>query len=115
MKRPARLVAPLLLVALLSGCAVAPAGQGSNPLQDLVDIIPWAKSVAADATAEEVTARIAEISAQLPTLDIPEGTRTELEAKLKALAAAIRAEPGNVAAHIAAANEVIDDIKAAID
>ena len=114
MKR-ALFVAPLLLAALLSGCAVPSADQGSNPVQDLIDIIPWAKSVAADATANELTARIAEVSARISTLEIPDATRTAIEDKLKDLDAAIRADPGNVAAHAAALNAILDDLKAAIE
>ena len=65
------------------------------PIRDVIDIIPWAKSIAADASANELTARIAEISAGIPTLDIPDAARTEIEDKLKALKAAVLADPGN--------------------
>src|SRR5687768_7247621 len=101
MSRPAIVVVPVLLAALLGGCAVSPAEQPSNPIQDMIDLIPWAKSVAADATADELAARIAEISAGLPALDISDAERTAIEDKLKALDAAIRAEPSDGAQHAA--------------
>ena len=107
---------PLLLVVLLSGCAGPAGDQGSNPLKDLegvVDLIPWAKSVAADATAEQLTARVDEVIAGLPSLDIPEATRADLEARLTALGAAVAADPAN-AAHVAELNAIIDEVKAAV-
>jgi hypothetical protein len=108
---------PLLLVVLLSGCAGPAADQGANPLKDLegvVDLIPWAKSVASDATAEQVTARVDEVIAGLPSLDIPEATRADLEARLTALGAAVAADPANAAAHVAEINAIIDEVKAAV-
>ena len=82
MSKTAIVVAPLLVVALLGGCAAPAPDQG--PLKDLesvIDLIPWAKSVAADASADQLTARIAEITAGLPSLDIPDATRTEVESR----------------------------------
>ena len=115
MNRPAIVVVPVLVAALLGGCAVSPAEQPANPVQDLIDIIPWAKSVAADATADELTARIAEITARLPTLDISDARRAEIERKLKALDAAIRADPSNLAAHATELNAILDEIKTALE
>ena len=107
---------PFVLVAVLAGCAV-PADAPSNPLNDLekvIDLIPWAKSVAAEATAEQVTARIAEATAGLPSLDIPEATRSEIESRLTALSAAVSADPGKMAAHANELNAILDEIKAAV-
>ena len=115
MNRPAIVVVPLLLVSLLGGCAVSPAEQPSNPIQDLIDIIPWTKSVAADASADELTARIAEITAGLPTLDIWDAKRAEIEGKLRAMDAAIRADPSNLAAHATELNGILDEIKTALE
>jgi len=81
MRKPAIIVVPLLVAAFLSGCAAPAPGQGTNPLKDLesvIDLIPWAKSIAADASAEQVTARILEISVGLPSLDISDATRAGL-------------------------------------
>ena len=114
MNRPAIVVVPVLLAALLGGCTVSPAEQPANPVQDLIDIIPWAKSVAADATADELTARIAEITAGLPTIDISDAKRAEIEGKLRAMDAAIRADPSNLAAHATELNAILDEIKAVI-
>jgi hypothetical protein len=117
MRKRAVVVVPLLLVALLSGCAGLTADPGSNPLKDLEgvgDLIPWAKSIAADASAEQLTARIAEITAGLPSLDISDAVRADIEARLKALGAAVAADPANVAAHAAELNAIIDEVKAAV-
>src|SRR4051794_11396393 len=87
------LVMPLVLVALLSGCAVPAPNQVPNPIQSMIDLIPWAKSVADTASAEDVTARIDEISATLPTLEASQATKNEVAARLTALRAAVVAHP----------------------
>jgi hypothetical protein len=114
MKRPAIVIVPVLLATLLGGCALSPGAQPDIPLQDLVDLIPWAKSVAADASADELTARIAEITAGLPTLDISDAGRAEIEGKLRALDAAIRADPSNPATHATELNAILDQVKTAL-
>ena len=111
------IVVPLLLAALLTGCAGTAADDGSNPLKDfekVIDLIPWAKSIAADASAEQLTARIAEITAGLPSLDISDAERTAIEARLKALSDALAADPNNPAVHVAELNAIIDEVKAAV-
>jgi hypothetical protein len=117
MRKPAVVAVPLLLVVLLSGCA-GPAGeQGPNPLKDLegvVDLIPWAKSIAGDATAEQLTARVDEIMAGLPSLDIPDSARADVEARVTALSEAVKGDPADTAAHVAELNAIIDDVKAAV-
>jgi len=117
MRKPAVVAVPLLLVVLLSGCA-GPAGeQGPDPLKDLegiVDLIPWAKSIAGDATAEQLTARVDEIIAGLPSLDIPEAARADIEARVKTLGEAVKADPADTAAHVAELNAIIDEVKAAV-
>jgi hypothetical protein len=117
MRMRAVVAVPLLLIVLLGGCA-GPAGeQGSNPLKDLegvVDFVPWAKSIAADAAAEQLTARVEEITAGLRSLDISDTTRADIETRLKALGAALAADPANAAAHIAELNAIIDEVKAAV-
>ena len=73
MRKPALVVVPLLLAALLGGCAAGSDEPPSDPVSDLekvIDLIPWAKSIAADASADELTARITEITADLGSLDI---------------------------------------------
>jgi hypothetical protein len=85
----------------------------SNPLTDVIDLIPWAKSIGADATAQELTARIAEITAGLSSLDISEAERTELESRLTRLGQAIAADPADVDAHAAELNAILDDVRAA--
>jgi hypothetical protein len=114
MKRPAIVIVPVLLAALLGGCAVSPTQQTDNPIQDLIDIIPWVKSVAADASADELTARIAELTAGLPALDISDAERAEIEGKLRALDAAIRADPSNPAAYATELNAILDQVKTAL-
>ncbi|WP_314502652.1 hypothetical protein [uncultured Microbacterium sp.] len=82
-------------------------------MSDLIDLIPWAKSVAGDATVQELTSRIAEVTAGLSSLDIPEADRAALQARLTALGAAIAADPSEVAKHADELNEILDDIRAA--
>ena len=106
-------VAPLVLVGMLSGCAVPAPAASPNPVSDLISLIPWAKSVAGDATAQELTSRIAEVTAGLSSLDIPEADRGALQARLTALGAAIAADPTDAATHAAELNSILDDIRAA--
>jgi len=114
MRKPPWLIAPLLLVAMVGGCAVPVPAASSNPVSDLIDLIPWAKSVAGDATAQELEARIAEITERLPELDISEAKRAEVAARLQALGAAVVAEPTDTAAHAAELNAILDELKAAV-
>ena len=117
MRKPAVVAVPLLLVVLLSGCAGPDGEQGSNPLKDfegVVDLIPWAKSIGSDATAEQLTARVDEIVTGLPSLDIPDAARADLEARVKALGEAVKADPADTAAHVAELNAIIDEVKAAV-
>jgi hypothetical protein len=113
MKKWQVLTAPIVLAAMLSGCAVPVPDSSSNPLTDVIDLIPWAKSVAAGATAQELIARIAEVTAGLSSLDISEAERTELESRLTLLGQAIAADPADVDAHAAELNAILDDIRAA--
>ena len=85
----------------------------SNPVSELIDLIPWAKSVAVDASAQELTARIAEVTTRLSTLDVSEAERAELQSRLVALGEAIATDPANVAAHAAELNAILEDIRAA--
>ena len=114
MRKPSRLIAPLLLVAMLGGCAVPVPAASSNPVSDLIDLIPWAKSVAGYATAQELEARIAEITARLPELDISEAKRAEVADRLQTLGAAIAAEPTDTAAHAAELNAILDELRTAV-
>ena len=117
MRTHARLIVPVLAAALLSGCAVPVAGEASNPLSDVekvIDLIPWAKSVAADADANVVIQRIEEIKAGLPSLDIPAATRTEIERRLAELSDAVMADPSDAAAHVTELNAILTDIAAAL-
>lgn len=117
MGKSAIIVVPLLFAALLSGCAVPAPDQSTNPLKDLdsaIDLIPWAKSVAADASAEQLTARIAEISAGLPSVNLADATKTDVQNRLSALGEAVAADPSNAAAHVAELNGIIDEIAAAV-
>jgi hypothetical protein len=102
-----------VLTAMLSGCAVPVPDPSSNPLTEVIDLIPWAKSVGADATAQELTARIAEVTAGLSSLDVSDSVRAELQARLTTLGAAIAADPADVDAHAAELNAILDDIRAA--
>ncbi len=114
MRKPSWLIAPLLLVAMLGGCAVPVPAASSNPVSDLIDLIPWAKSVASDATAQELESRIAEITARLPELDISEAKRAEVAARLQTLGAAIVADQADSAAHAAELNAILDELKDAV-
>ena len=110
------LVAPLVLAALLSGCAGAPADQGSNPLDDLkkvVELAPWAKSVADNAGAQEVLARVAELQATVSTLDVPQATKDEVAKRLTALSAEVTANPDAGKAAVTELRAIIDQLKAA--
>ena len=115
MRKPPWLIAPLLLVAMLGGCAMPVPAASSNPVSDLIDLIPWAKSVAGDATAQELQARIAEITARLPELDISEAKRAEVAGRLQKLGAALVAEPTDAASHAAELNAILDELKAAAE
>ena len=114
MRKPSWLIAPLLLFGMLSGCAVPVPVASSNPLSDLIDLIPWAKSVAGTATAQELEARIAEITARLPELNISEAKRAEVAGRLQKLEAAIVTEPVDSANHAAEPNAILDELKAAV-
>ena len=82
-------------------------------MSDLIDLIPWAKSVAGDATAQELQARIAEITTRLPELDSSEAKRAEVASRLQTLGAAIVANPADSAARAAELNAILDELKAA--
>ncbi|MET0888424.1 MAG: hypothetical protein ABWX92_18465 [Mycetocola sp.] len=117
MSKRAFVVVPALLVLVLGGCAGPAADEGSNPLKDfekVIDLIPWAKSIAGDASAEHLTARIAEITAGLPSLNIPDATRADVAARLKAVSDSLLADPSNTAAAVTELNAVIDEVKAAV-
>ena len=114
MRKPSWLIAPLLLVALLGGCAVPVPAASSNPVSDLIDLIPWAKSVAGDANAQELEARIAEITARLPELDISDAERAEVAARLQTLGAARSADPADSAAHAAELNTILEELRTAV-
>lgn len=107
------LVLPLVLVAILSGCAAPAADQVSSPLRDMIDLIPWARDIGDTATTEEVAARIDEIAAELPALGLAYATRRDLEGKLKRLAIDVNAESGNLAEEVAELRAIIDEVKAA--
>jgi hypothetical protein len=113
MKKRGLFVAPILLVVLLGGCTVPAPDPSSNPLTDVIDLIPWAKSVAGDASAQELTARIAEVTAGLSSLDVSDSERAELQGRLSQLGQAIAADPADVAAHAAELNAILEDIRAA--
>lgn len=116
MRTPARLIVPVLAVALLSGCAL-PADEESIPLSDVqkvIDLIPWAKSVAADADANVVIERIEQIKAGLPSLDVPEATRTEIERRLAELSDAVAVDPSDAATHVEELNEILTQIAGAL-
>ena len=98
---------------MLGGCAVPVPAASSNPVSDLIDLIPWAKSVAGDASAQE----------------LKRGSRRSLRGFLSWMsrrrsvprwrqagrrsATAIAADPTDVAAHAAELNAILDDIRAA--
>jgi hypothetical protein len=116
MRKPAMIVVPLIVVALLGGCAPVP-DQGTNPLNELdkvFDLIPWAKSVAADTSTQQLTARVGEIRAGLPSLDIPAATRTDIEARLNELTESLLADPTSAGAHASELNAILDEIRAAL-
>jgi hypothetical protein len=110
------LVVPLVLTALLSGCAGAPADRGSNPLDDLkkvVEIAPWAKSIADNASAQEVQARVAELQATLSTLDVPQETKDEAAKRLAALSAELTTNPDAGKAAVTELRAIIGALRAA--
>jgi hypothetical protein len=109
------LFVPLMLVTLLSGCAAPAADQGSNSMQNLIDLIPWAKSVADSATAEEVTTRIDEVIAALPMLAVSQATKDELTARLKTLKSEVVAHPDNRSANAAELRAIIELVRAAVE
>jgi hypothetical protein len=118
MSKPTMAVVPLLIAALLGGCTAPVPDLSDNSVEDLqnvIDLIPWAKSVAGDASTDQLSARIAEITAGLPSLDIPDATRTEVGSRLKVLSAAVLADPSNAAAHATELNAIIDEMKAAVE
>ena len=114
----ASLIVPALSLALLlSGCTAPVAGEDSDPasdLQQVIDLIPWAKSVAADADANVVAERIEQITAGLPTLDIAPATRAELERRLVQLGDAVRQDPSDAAAHVTELNAILAELAAAL-
>ena len=117
MSKPRMAVVPLLIAALLGGCTAPVPDLGDNPVDDLqnvIELIPRAESVAADAGTDQLTARISEITAGLPSLDIPDATRTEVESRLKALGIAVLADPPEAAAHATDLNAIIDEVKVAL-
>ena len=99
---------------MLGGCAVPVPAASSNAVSDLIDLIPWAKSVAGNATAQELEARVAEVAARLSELDISDAKRAEVAGRLQTLAATIVADPVDSAAHAAELNVILDDLKAAV-
>jgi len=112
----APLASLVLLAAILTGCAAPaapPADPPSNPLQDVIDLIPWAKSVADDATAADVTARIAELTAALPNLEMTDAARAGITSDLEQLAADVAEHPNDIEAHVAALRAIIADVQAA--
>lgn len=117
MVRRAGVVVPLLAAVLLTACAGPTADGGPQPLdgfEKVIDLIPWAKSIAADASAEQLTARIAEISAGLPSLEIDDATRTDIQNRLTSLSASLAADPGSASAHVDELNAIIDEVRAAV-
>jgi hypothetical protein len=113
MKKWHLLIAPIVLAGMISGCAVPAPNASSNPLTEVIDLIPWANSVAGDATAQKITARLAEATAGLSSLDISEAERAELQARLTSLGEAIAADPADIDAHAAELNAILDDIRGA--
>ena len=109
------LALPLILAATLSACAVPGADDVSNPLQDMIDTIPWARDVADTASAQELTARVDEISATLGSLDISESARSDIQARLKALSADLVTNPSKTQAHVDELRDIIADIATAVE
>ena len=109
------LALPLILAASLSACAVPAADDVSNPIQDMIDTIPWARDVADTATAQELTARVDEISATLGSLDVSETARSDIQARLKALGDDLVANPSETQAHVDELRDIIADIAAAVE
>jgi len=108
------LALPIILAATLTACAVPAADQGSNPIQDLIDTIPWARDVADTASAQELAARVDEISATLGRLDISEAARSDIQARLKALGADLAAQPSETQARVDELRDIIAEIAAAV-
>ena len=109
------LALPLILAATLTGCSVPGAGDASNPIQDLIDTIPWARDVADTASAQELAARVDEISATLDSLEISETARSEFQARLKALSVDLAARSSETQAHIDELRAIIAEIAAAVE
>ena len=109
------LALPLILAATLSACAVPGADDVSNPLQDMIDTIPWARDVADTASARELTARVDEISATLGSLEVSEAVRSQIEARLTALGAQLATNPSQTPAHVDELRDIIADIAAAVE
>ncbi|WP_137845538.1 hypothetical protein [Microbacterium sp. 2FI] len=115
MRAPLRFLTPLLAAALLTGCAIPTAD--SNPVSELekvIDLIPWAKSVAGTATSTELSARIDEITTNLDSLDLAAAKKADLEARLTALKSSISTDPADLATHVAELNAIIDELRAAM-
>ena len=109
------LALPLILAATLTGCAAPGADGVSNPLQDLIDTIPWARDVADTASAQELAARVDEISATLGSIEISEAARSEFQARLKALSADLAAHSSETQAHVDELRAIIAEIAAAVE
>lgn len=110
------MIVPVLAVALLSGCA-APGADGANPLSEVekvIDLIPWAKQVAADANPDAVVEKIEEIKAGLPDVNLPAETKADIEKRLTELGDAVAADPSAVAEHATELNAIIAEITAAL-
>lgn len=108
---------PLVVAAILAGSVGCAPDQGRNPVDDLVhvvDLIPWARSVADIASAEQLSARIEELRATLPGLDIPDATKAALTARLEALKADAQAHPTEFKANAVKLGTLIEDVKAAV-
>src|SRR6478735_9053556 len=104
------LALPLILAATLTACAVPAGDDVSNPIQDMIDTIPWARDVADTASAQELTARVDEISATLGSLEISEAARSDIQVRLKPLSADLAANPSATKAHVDELRKIIADI-----